>query len=230
MYLYHITMIDKEFQMVLRPRVPEETMVNENITIDRISLSDSIMGCIFGLGQADRISSGMKIRVYQIDIDSSDTALIGPRELYYKGWVDDATLSHEYWYLKSILVKKYYEYIIDDIVKNKYIVISAKAEQLVVDFLKSKDINYNSEKSIVEIINLELDEKTKQELKHNLTYEKKQDDSFVEIYSKIFNEKPSKSYEYKYNEYRYIDACSMVLILEKNLDERSLVPFDYDEL
>lgn len=233
MYLYHITMFDKEFQTVLRPKIPEETMAHENITTERISFSDSIMRCITGLGQTDKIHSGAKIRVYQVQVDNSDEALIGPRELYYRGWVDDAVLSHEYWYLKPIRVCYYYEYAIEDIIINKYIVISAKYEQLVTEFLESKKIKYNSGKTLIEIINSELDEATQRELKNNLTYEKPQDESYVDMYRKIFNKKPDKSYDdydYKFIEYQYIDDCSLELLLEKNLAEISLVPCDYVEL
>ena len=214
MNLFHITTFEKPRQTLLIPRVPEESMSTENITIERVSFSDSISGCIFGLGNSDKINVGDQIRVYRIDILENDDSLYLPHELYYNGWVNDATLSNEYWYTQPIIPSDYYEYEVKELKTKRFIVVAASEIETVKNFLESEKILIPGDADICHFINDSLNIDQKIRLKKYLTEEKEENKSTEDVYYKIFGEKRKKTsedFEYKYDEFTYISDC----ILEK---------------
>lgn len=173
MKLYHITLSDKPFRDILKPRSPKRVLPDENNKIKRLSFSDSIKGCIFGIGQTDSINNGDIIRAYEVEISEDDDSLITPQRLYSEGLVSDALLSNEYWYLKPVIAKKYYEYKICDIKTKKHIIISSDKKDAVDAFLEGENIYYKSSDNYLRVIN-DLDDSTKSRLKQYLTFEKEQ--------------------------------------------------------
>lgn len=164
MRLYHVTTWDKEYQIVLKPKVPEESLASENIDIERISFSTSIKGCLFGLGQSDRFFDGDRIRVYEINVNANDEALYSPEKLYYEGLVDDALLSNEYWYLKAILPDRYYEYEISNISIDKYIVYPVTEETIIKTFLENEKIDYHNAENLISLVNFSIGKKYKEKM------------------------------------------------------------------
>lgn len=113
--LYHLS-LDVDQIIEFMPRVPESIMCDEDDTIERICLSDSIEKAlsaapwggaalfdIFICGDFSRL-----IRVYEFIIDEDNNSLISPEELYRKGLVPDAMLSNEYWYTEKLRPSKSY--------------------------------------------------------------------------------------------------------------------------
>ena len=217
MKLYHVTTWDKKYQKVLYPRIPAESLAAEDTQIERISFSSSIKGCIFGIGQIDKFHNGDKIRIYEIKVELEDKALYTPQKLYYEGLVNNALLSNEFWYLKSIQPYRYYEYEVNDIKTERFIVISAMEEEIIKKYLQKEQIYYGKTEDIITFINYKLDADRKEKIKELLTIEKDEDSETEALYYKIFKEKRTKTYDdyiHKYNEYRYISDCKLTMIGE----------------
>ena len=99
MILYHVTLFNKPTQEILIPRIPEDTSIGEEVKTNRICLAPSIIQCLRALEiykyfQEDTLD----VKVYKIVVDENDEQLISWEQLYLNGLVDDAALTHEYWY------------------------------------------------------------------------------------------------------------------------------------
>lgn len=104
MKLYNVTFDLDDTRKILVPTIPKSAASNENKTIPRVCLTDSIEHCIQAIAPYNRdIRVGAKIIVREIDIDHLDQdKLITPYDLYKQEWVPDALENEEYWYLGTI--------------------------------------------------------------------------------------------------------------------------------
>lgn len=109
MELFHISIDIKEKIKLFTPRIPKRIYYGENDTIERICFSDSVHNCMKAI-YAPLFMTGTKIMVYRKSFDPNDKNLINPEEIYNKGYVKDAKVNHEYWYLKPItMIGELYE-------------------------------------------------------------------------------------------------------------------------
>lgn len=137
MILYHATYnIDQAEYYKFIPRVPDNCTTYEDMQIPRICFADSIRNCIRSIsGILENEQDMCMIRVYEFEIDENDKNLITWEELYQNDWVDDAALTHEYWYLEEICLKsKIYK--IENVTNDTYTVISNKQKENIIDILK----------------------------------------------------------------------------------------------
>lgn len=124
MILYHVTLFNKPTQEILIPRIPGDTSIGEEVKTNRICLAPSIIQCLRALEiykyfQEDTLD----VKVYKIVVDENDEQLISWEQLYLNGLVDDAALTHEYWYKSKLIPAEYNEYRISECVKKRYIII-----------------------------------------------------------------------------------------------------------
>lgn len=125
MKMYHIsTDIFKDIKEFV-PRIPERKMNNEDSSIPRVCISDSIENCLNGLlylnnyrrfvcrdseTNFDIFSDGECYRVfkvYEFDIDSS-VSIKTPEYIYSNNLVPDALFNNEYWSTDTIIPNKSY--------------------------------------------------------------------------------------------------------------------------
>ena len=138
MKLFHITCFDKPKQDLLKASVPELTTLGENINIKRISFAPSIEDCIKGIYNSGYFyKKSVNIRVYISLIEENDPNLICWDELYKKGFVDDACLIHEFWYLKDIRPDYYREYAVNVTKEKWYIIVRADLKSKIVWILNN---------------------------------------------------------------------------------------------
>lgn len=99
MKFYHVsTHKGATIEQELIPRIPNNTLDDENKDIPRICLSTSIEGCFIAL----QYITDKPFILYELDIDENDKALLSSKYLYDNNLVMDALESNEYWYLKPI--------------------------------------------------------------------------------------------------------------------------------
>lgn len=99
MKFYHVaTYKGATIQQELIPRIPNNTLDDENKDIPRICLSTSIEGCFIAL----QYITDKPFILYELDIDENDKALLSSKYLYDNNLVMDALETNEYWYLKPI--------------------------------------------------------------------------------------------------------------------------------
>lgn len=120
MILYHVTLFNKPTQEILIPRIPGDTSIGEEVKTNRICLAPSIIQCLRALEiykyfQEDTLD----VKVYKIVVDENDEQLISWEQLYLNGLVDDAALTHEYWYKSKLIPVEYNEYRISESVLDK---------------------------------------------------------------------------------------------------------------
>lgn len=101
--LYHVSFdltepLHKEFI----PRIPGNSMKEEDETIPRICLSDSIQGCIRSICGYPKDDSGCACIIVWEHEFQEDNALCSWRYLYENNLVPDAAVTHEYWYTNKI--------------------------------------------------------------------------------------------------------------------------------
>ena len=105
--LWHVTFEEKGIQAVLRPKVPDCSIIGENVSTSRISLAPTVNECIRGLGQEAAFTMCKKrICAYKIVVNENDACLYNYEYLYRNNLVGDALLTHEYWYMKPIFPKE----------------------------------------------------------------------------------------------------------------------------
>lgn len=98
------------------PRIPHYRASEEDKTTPRISLSNSIEGCLtavpWGNSRLEQIFweyGSFLIRVYEFKLSEMDTQkLLTPEYLYYTDKVRDANVTKEYWYLDALIPSKTY--------------------------------------------------------------------------------------------------------------------------
>ena len=99
MKFYHVsTHKGATIEQELIPRIPNNTLDDENKDIPRICLSTSIEGCFISL----QYITDKPFILYELDIDENDKALLNSKYLYDNNLVMDALETNEYWYLNPI--------------------------------------------------------------------------------------------------------------------------------
>lgn len=113
LHLYHISQLLENQEEIKQfvPRIPESRANEENETIPRVCVSDSLEGCFKGHPDAvvdseygnfaqlllEKGISGLLFRVYHFIVDEADVML--PEELLEKGYVPDVLDTNEHWIL-----------------------------------------------------------------------------------------------------------------------------------
>ncbi|WP_303016906.1 hypothetical protein [[Ruminococcus] lactaris] len=141
MILYHVTLFNKPTQEILIPRIPGDTSIGEEVKTNRICLAPSIIQCLRALEiykyfQEDTLD----VKVYKIVVDENDEQLISWEQLYLNGLVDDAALTHEYWYKSKLIPVEYNEYRISECVKKRYIIISSKEKMRIKEIIETMGV------------------------------------------------------------------------------------------
>lgn len=106
MKLYHVSY---DPIPMLKPRVPDHRLPDEDCSTPRICLSDTIENCVNAKpGQATPLylaeQFGLRVPLYVYEFDTEDIpygALLEPKELTHSGKVSDAEYNHEYWLLDA---------------------------------------------------------------------------------------------------------------------------------
>lgn len=105
MYLYHVTpVIEQSKRKRFIPRVPESVGKDENNSIPRICLSDSITLAVQASPYvSEMLQIGKRIRVYKIRVDARNISkFVHYTTLFNKELVPDALENHEYWCTSEI--------------------------------------------------------------------------------------------------------------------------------
>lgn len=144
MILYHVTLFNKPTQEILIPRIPGDISIGEEVKTNRICLAPSIIQCLRALEiykyfQEDTLD----VKVYKIVVDENDEQLISWEQLYLNGLVDDAALTHEYWYKSKLIPVEYNEYRISECVKKRYIIIPSKEKMRIKEIIETMGVCFD---------------------------------------------------------------------------------------
>ena len=121
MILYHISNGDLNYNAKFIPRIPIQTLCNEDTETSRICVADSIEGCLSAMpsgGKSLEDSSFYRryyYRVYEIDTEKygiPDEDIYYPEYLYENGLVDDSISTGEHWILNELEVDPADSYLI----------------------------------------------------------------------------------------------------------------------
>lgn len=122
MKFYHVSREIFKSIAKFTPKIPEHMLNDENATIDRICVSNSIVNCLNGIyyeynyGHKFFFSSldneefdipNMLLKVYEIEVNNE--IVLSPREI--NQYVSDSIITQEYWIMEDIQPIK--EYLID---------------------------------------------------------------------------------------------------------------------
>ena len=108
MKFYNITFKIDDTRNILVPNIPESAGTNENKTIKRVCLADTVEHCMQAVGSGNRdMCKGSKFLVRETDIPLTSKYLLNPRFLKQMNYVPDALENNEYWSLESVKVKVY---------------------------------------------------------------------------------------------------------------------------
>lgn len=112
MKLYHLSFdIDQPLTRTFFPRVPANKMEDEEIHLSRICFSHSILGCINALpGLEDKLSQNWDdehcaAKAVLFTVDTEDLFardFVDSNDLYEHGFVPDAIVNQECWYLSPL--------------------------------------------------------------------------------------------------------------------------------
>lgn len=107
MLLYNVTFDQNDLRTVLTPSIPETAADDEDITIARVCLTDSIEHCLQAIAPERRnIKKGEIITIRSVASDNlNNQFLVDPITLREKMLVPDALENNEYWYLAKINFK-----------------------------------------------------------------------------------------------------------------------------
>lgn len=239
MYLYHVTTIKKDIQSVLRPRIPEKTLPDENISIERVSLALTIFDCLRSLEIYKMFNNEeVYVRVYTVEIDENDKCLKKWTNLYQEGLVPDAFLTHEYWYTESIVPKECAIYKITNFEEKKYIIVNYNQTELIKKLIRKIGLedNFIEKYNAFEIMNIWLPKQEndvqiyiKKNLAHRVIDYTAKD---AEIYKQIFNEVPITEHdEPDFYEVSYLENCDLCLKkIIKNSDIFKFEKCTYEKL
>lgn len=137
MLLYHVSYdIDGDLERVFTPRVPDNVRFDEEDSIKRVCFSDSIQNCIRAIdGYYKNDCDEIAVFTYEVDDNSPD--IIPWLELYNKGLVNDASLTHEYWYVGEVpLVLQRKLYRIHSHSAKEQMIIEAKFKDKMIEVLQ----------------------------------------------------------------------------------------------
>lgn len=222
MKLYHVTGMDRPLQRELIPSIPEEMMANEESKTKRISLSDTVLGCLRGLNITnDKDINELNIRVYSIEIDSNDSKLISWEKLYNEGYVDDAILTHEYWYTGKLVPAEVHIYHIFNFKHKKYNIIGNVYKNKLIKIIKEQSVYTDnlSDYSAFQLMNEWLpkqDERIIGIINEGMKHKCRDlDEVDKELFRTIFREEPPKNAfdeDYDYDEYTYLEGFDQEII------------------
>lgn len=238
MKFYHVTLEDRGKQKVLLPRVPDETSINENISESRISIAASIIDCLKGLEITKYFEADYgDVIVYSFEIDDNDPNLISWETLYSDGLVNDAALTHEYWYKKPIMPLKCGTYHVSEWTKKRYIVVTADKEIALKECIKSLGLmnetlaSYNAFDIMNKWLPLqkpEIQAKVKDSLKYVVVDKTKEE---AEFHYKIFKEYPQMTHEeYDFQELPFLETCKIERNQQMNNEEYIFDKCSYEEI
>ena len=107
--LYHVSFnLSEPLHKKFIVRIPVNIMNGEDNTIERICFSDSIQGCIRGIVGYPKVDEEyVDIIVWKHEFQEDDN-LLDWKYLYENDLVPDAAVTHEYWYLKPIILDGVY--------------------------------------------------------------------------------------------------------------------------
>lgn len=220
MILYHVTLFNKPTQEILIPRIPGDTSIGEEVKTNRICLAPSIIQCLRALEiykyfQEDTLD----VKVYKIVVDENAEQLISWEQLYLNGLVDDAALTHEYWYKSKLIPVEYNEYRISECVKKRYIIISSKEKMRIKEIIETMGVCFNrlEKYNAFQIMNEWLprqSETFQEQVKKKLTHKVEEyTEGSAEIYKKIFGNIPERFREEKdFREIEYLEKCKIEYI------------------
>ena len=76
-------------------------------------------------------------------IDENDERLISWEDLYLNGWVDDAVLTHEYWYKRNLIPIEYNVCKVSECIKKRYIIIASKEKNRIKEIIEEMGLHFN---------------------------------------------------------------------------------------
>ena len=220
MILYHVTLFNKPTQEILIPRIPGDTSIGEEVKTNRICLAPSIIQCLRALEiykyfQEDTLD----VKVYKIVVDENDEQLISWEQLYLNGLVDDAALTHEYWYKRNLIPIEYNVCKVSECIKKRYIIIASKEKNRIKEIIEEMGLHFNKlEKyNAFQIMNEWLprqSETFQEQVKKKLTHKVEEyTEGSAEIYKKIFGNIPERFREEKdFREIEYLEKCKIEYI------------------
>lgn len=154
--LYNVSFNTHKCDPVLTPKIPITAGYDEDETIPRVCLADSIEHCIQAIAsQHRRLRVGTEIVIRSINTDQLNPILITtPNELFIQQLVPDAIENQEYWYEDEIMCNlaiekiKYFDFYQD-------LAWSCIAIEYVQDIVQcyTEDINVNAFKTAKSLYN-----------------------------------------------------------------------------
>ena len=161
----------------------------------------------------------LDVKVYKIVVDENDEQLISWEQLYLNGLVDDAALTHEYWYKSKLIPVEYNEYRISECVKKRYIIISSKEKMRIKEIIETMGVCFDrlEKYNAFQIMNEWLprqSETFQEQVKKKLTHKVEEyTEGSAEIYKKIFGNIPERFREEKdFREIEYLEKCKIEYI------------------
>ena len=108
MKFYNVSFNLNNLNSVLVPAIPESAGTDENKTIPRVCLTDSIGHCMQAIASGNReMCKGTKFIVREVDIPLTKKSLYNPKFLKTTGYVPDALENNEFWSLEPLKFKMY---------------------------------------------------------------------------------------------------------------------------
>jgi hypothetical protein len=102
--LYHVSFnLNEPLHKEFIPRIPDNTINEEDTETARVCFSDSIQGCIRAKNGYPKIDSDyVDIIVWKHQFEDNEDGIYDWKFLYATDRVPDAAVTHEYWYTKRI--------------------------------------------------------------------------------------------------------------------------------
>lgn len=205
--LYHVSYnLEEPLQKEFVPRIPGNSVNEENQTTPRVCLSDSIQGCIRAINGYPRTDSGyVDIIVWKHEFDETKD-LYNWEYLYSNYLVPDAAVTHEHWYTKKIVMDGAI-YRVSDIEYKTLYSFHPKYKKDIIQILSeyTDDLNIFENMDPCTIINEwvpkhltafedEIIEKMKEVVvcEEQSDETEEQDSQYANVFAKIFGEEPKE--------------------------------------
>ena len=108
MKLCNITFNINDERTILKQSIPESAAEDEDKTIYRVCLADSVAHCMQAIAVDNRNACiGSEFILREVTVDENSQFLIKPTYLYKRKLVPDALENNEYWYLRSLHCNTY---------------------------------------------------------------------------------------------------------------------------
>ena len=99
--LYNITFNLEDTRDYLAPSIPESACDDEDKTITRVCLSDSVIGCMQAIAVANRnVAKGQRFILRAVEVDVDLLCVVTPERV--KSFVPDSLENQEYWSLVPV--------------------------------------------------------------------------------------------------------------------------------